>query len=217
MNYPRRQQYRRVKRAVAAATGGVAAAGLAVLALWLGVVAAAAALAVIAVLLGVQARHWARLAGRARVGARSEEQVQRALRTLEGEGWRMRHPLPWRGRRDVDSVAIAPTGVAFAIETKTLRYDSHHLARVREMAEWLRRHRRRWCRSEAVPVLCLVRVRHLEELQDGVLVVSADRLVRALRTRAAAHPRPRFILNANDGFARRRNAVMAARAHREEP
>jgi len=30
----------------------------------------------------------------------------------------MRHSLPYRGRGDIDSVAIAPTGIAFAIETK---------------------------------------------------------------------------------------------------
>ena len=30
----------------------------------------------------------------------------------------MRHSLPWQGRGDIDSVAIAPTGIAFAIEKR---------------------------------------------------------------------------------------------------
>ena len=56
--------------------------------------------------------------GRSRVGARSEDDVQRALAPLQAEGWRLRHSLPWQGRGDIDSVAIAPTGIAVAIETK---------------------------------------------------------------------------------------------------
>ena len=38
------------------------------------------------------------------------------------------------GRGDIDSVAIAPTGVGFAIETKTRTYDERHLGRVVEQA-----------------------------------------------------------------------------------
>jgi hypothetical protein len=41
-------------------------------------------------------------------------------------------------------VAIAPTGIAVAIETKTRTYDARHLDRVREQAGWLSRSRRRW-------------------------------------------------------------------------
>ena len=52
-------------------------------------------------------------------GARSEDDVQRALAPLRAEGWRLRHSLPWQGGGDIDSVAIAPTGIAVAIETKT--------------------------------------------------------------------------------------------------
>ena len=119
MNYPRRQQYRRLGRAIATTLGAVVAAGLAVVAAMLGSFSLALVLLVAAVALGAYARHWARLAGRSRVGARSEEQVQRALAPLAAEGWRLRHSLPWQGRGDIDSVAIAPTGIAFAIETKT--------------------------------------------------------------------------------------------------
>jgi hypothetical protein len=58
--------------------------------------------------LGLYARHLFSLARRSRVGARSEDEVQRALAALEEEGWRLRHSLPWRGRGDIDSVAISP-------------------------------------------------------------------------------------------------------------
>jgi len=89
-------------------------------------------LLLIAVGLGFDSRHWVSLAGRSRVGARSEGEVQRVLTPLRSEGWRLRHSLPWRGRGDIDSVAIAPTGVAIVIETKTRAYDSAHLSRVYE-------------------------------------------------------------------------------------
>jgi hypothetical protein len=82
---------------------------------------------------------------------------------------------------DIDSLAIAPTRVAFAIETKTRSYDDRHLARVREQAAWLSRWRRRWCRRGAVPVVCLVRPRGVERVEHGVLVISVDRLIPVLR------------------------------------
>ena len=63
--------------------------------------------------------------------------VQRALAPLESEGWRLRHSLPWQGRGDIDSIAIAPTGFAFTIETKTRTYTAEHLARVRDQTNWL--------------------------------------------------------------------------------
>jgi len=83
-----------------------------------GAVSAAGAILVLALGLGFYARHWLSLAARSRVGARSEDEVRRALAPLQADGWRLRHSLPWRGRGDIDSLAIAPTGVAFAIETK---------------------------------------------------------------------------------------------------
>jgi hypothetical protein len=87
-----------------------------------------------------------------------------------------------RGRGDIDSLAIAPDGVAYVVETKTRAYDDRHLARVREQAVWLSRWRRRWCRRSAVPVVCLVRARGIERVEHGVLVVSIDRLVPVLRS-----------------------------------
>jgi hypothetical protein len=83
-----------------------------------GAVSAAGAILVLAVGLGLYARHWLSLAERSGVGARSEDDVRRALAPLLADGWRLRHSLPWRGRGDIDSLAIAPTGVAFAIETR---------------------------------------------------------------------------------------------------
>ena len=130
MNYARRQQYRRLSRAGRAAVGSAAAALLALVFGGAGAAPLAGLLLLTAFGLGLYARHWLSLAGRSRVGARSEDEVQRALAPLEAEGWRLRHSLPWRGRGDIDSVAISPTGIAVAIETKTRTYDGRHLARV---------------------------------------------------------------------------------------
>jgi hypothetical protein len=90
----------------------------------------------------------------------------------------MRHSLPWRGRGDVDSVAIAPSGVAFVIETKTRAYDQHHRARVRDQAAWLWRRRRTWSRHGVVPVLCVVSARGVKRWEH---VLSIDWLTPALR------------------------------------
>ena len=182
MNYARRQQYRRLSRAATAAVPSGASVLLALVVAGAGALSAAGVLLLLALGLGLYARHWMTLAGRSRVGARSEDDVRRALAPLEAEGWRLRHSLPWRGRGDIDSLAIAPTGVAFAIETKTRAYDDRHLARVREQAVWLSRRRRRWCRRGAVPVVCLVRPRGIERVEQGVLVISIDRLIPVLRS-----------------------------------
>jgi hypothetical protein len=190
VNYARRQQYRRLSHVGKAALGSVAVGllGLAV------AIAGAAALGGLLVLtaagLGFYARHWLSLARRSRVGARSEDAVQRALAPLQAEGWRLRHSLPWQGRGDIDSVAIAPTGVAVAVETKTRTYDERHLARVREQAAWLSRRRRRWARNGALGVMCLVRARGVERVEHDVLVVSIDRLTHVLRVAARVRPEP---------------------------
>ena len=149
----------------------------------------AGALIVAAAGLGLYSRHWLVLAGRSQVGARSEDEVRRALASLRREGWQLRHSLPWRGRGDIDSLAIAPTGVAFVVETKTRTYDARHLTRVREQATWLSRRRRRWCPRGAVPVVCLVRAHGVQRVEHGVLVVSIDRLTLALQD-AATVPDP---------------------------
>jgi Nuclease-related domain len=122
------------------------------------------------------------------VGARSEDDVQRAVAPLCPEGWRLRYSLPWQGVGDIDSVAIATTGIAVAIETKTRTYDGRHLALVREQAAWLSRRRRRWACNGTLGVLCLVRARGVERVEHDVLVVSIDRLTDVLRVAAGMHP-----------------------------
>jgi hypothetical protein len=183
-----RQQYRRLTRAGEA---GLAAILLAVLGAWAAsarLEMPAIALLIAAVVLGLNARRWLALARRSRVGARSEDAVQRALAPLEVEGWRLRHSLPWRRRGDIDSVAIAPTGIVIAIETKTRRYDRGHLVRVHQQAAWLSHRRRRWARTGALAVMCLVNARGVERVEDDVLVVSIDRLTRVLRVAAGMAP-----------------------------
>jgi Nuclease-related domain len=118
LNYARRQQYRRLSRAGRAGAGSVTAALLALVVGRAGAAPLAGLLLLTAVGLGLHARHWLALARRRRVGARSEDDVQRALMPLRAEGWRMRHSLPWQGGGDIDSVAIAPSGIAIAIETR---------------------------------------------------------------------------------------------------
>jgi hypothetical protein len=181
VNYARRQQYRRFSRAMAAASGSAAAALLALVIASAGTISLAACLLILALGLGLCARRWLSLAGRSRAGARSEDQVQRALAVLEAEGWGLRHSLRWVGRGDVDSVAIAPPGMAAVIETKTRTYEARHLVRVRLQAAWILRRRRPWCRNGAVAVLCLARARGVDRVDRDVLVVSIDQLIPALR------------------------------------
>ena len=115
--------------------------------------------------------------------------MHRTLMPLEVEGWRLRHSLRWQGGGDIDSLAISPTGIAVAIETKTKTYDGRHLARVREQAAWLSRRRGRWARNGALAVMCLVRARGVERVEDDVLVVSIDRLTHVLSVAAGMRPR----------------------------
>jgi Nuclease-related domain len=188
VNYARRQQYRRLSHAGKAGLGSVSVAVFGLVTASAGAAALAGLLLLAALGLGLYARHWLSLAGRSRVGARSEDEVQRALAPLHAEGWRLRHSLPWQGQGDIDSVAIAPTGIAVAIETKTGTYDGRHLARVREQAGWLLRRRRRWARNGALAVMCLVCVRGVERVEHDVLVVSIDLLTHVLRVAAGMGP-----------------------------
>ena len=185
MNYPRRQQYRRLSRATSTLMASAAATMLALAVASAGAVSAAEVLLLLALGFGLYARHWLSLAKRSHVGARSEDEARRALAPLQAEGWRLRHSQPWRGRGDIDSLAIAPTGMAFVVETKTRACDDRQLARVRAQAAWIARRRRRWGRRGAVPVVCLVRPRGIERVEQAVLVVSIDRLIPVLRSYAA--------------------------------
>ena len=71
--------------------------------------------------------------------------------------------------------------------------EAEHVARVMEMAAWLRRRRRRWCRKGALPVLWVVHATRLERVEAGVLIVSLDRLIAALRTAAGTRHCPAFL------------------------
>jgi Nuclease-related domain len=184
VNYPRRQQYRRLSRAGTTAAASAATALLALVLASVGAISLAGLLLLTAVALGLYTRYWLGLGRRSRVGAQSENEVRRVLAALEGEGWRVRHGLRWQGRGDVDSVAVAPGGIGFAIETKTRSYDDRHLVRVREQAAWLSHRRRRWCRRGALPVLCIVRDRGVQRWEQGALVVSIDRLRSTLQSAA---------------------------------
>ena len=188
MNYARRQQFRRLSHAGRAALGGLVSALIGLVIASAGAVAFAGPLILMAVGFGLYARHWLSLASRSRVGAQSEDEVQRALAPLRAEGWRLRQSLAWQGQGDIDSVAIAPNGVAVAIETKTRTYDGRHLVRVREQAAWLSRRRRRWARNGALGVICVVRARGVERVEHDVLVVSIDRLTHVLRVAARMGP-----------------------------
>jgi hypothetical protein len=168
-SFPRRQQYRRLRRAGVSGVAGVTAGLMAFVAARAGAIPVAGVLVLIMVGLMIDARRWAGLARRSRIGARYEDEVRRALAGLEAEGWRLRHSLPYRGRGDIDSVAIAPTEVAFRGRDQDPTLDVRHLAGVREMALWRYRRRRRWCRRGALPVLCVVRARGLERIEGGVL------------------------------------------------
>ncbi len=192
-SFPRRQQYRRLRRAVASSAIAIGAGALAIIALGIGAPALAGVLVLVTIASVLDTRRWLRLASRSRVGARSEDAVRAALAALKAEGWQVHHSLPYRGHGDIDSVAIAPTGTSFAIETKTRTFHARHLANTRETAAWLCRYRRRWCRAGALAVLCVVSARSLERVEDDVLIVSLDRLLPALRVRAGTSPRPRFV------------------------
>lgn len=155
-----------------------------------GRVAACVGTVIVALALYLDARRWARLAHRSRVGASSEDVVRRTLARLERDGWRVRHSVSWPGGGDIDHVVVAPAParVAFAIETKTKTYRAQHVARVSQMARWISR--RRWVsRTGAVPVVCVVHGTRVCHTEGEVLIVSADRLVSTLRIAASERSR----------------------------
>jgi hypothetical protein len=185
---PRRQQLRRLR--LAASRGMLAAIALAA-AVFLAANAGDARLALPLLLLSaafaLASGHALRLASRSGVGAKSESQVRRALEQLAHEGWRTRHAVDWPGRGDVDHVARAPSGLGFAIETKTRHWTRAHVERTVDAACWLARRRRRYPRG-VVPVLCVTRARQLEYLDGEAQIVSLDRLVPSLRGAAQTPP-----------------------------
>jgi hypothetical protein len=105
---PRRQQYRRLSRAAAAAMASGTALLSALVFASAGAVSAAGVMLALAIGLGLYARHWLSLADRSRIGARSEDEVRRALapRARRGGGCGTRSrgeaagtSTPWPSRR----------------------------------------------------------------------------------------------------------------------
>jgi hypothetical protein len=143
MKYARRQQFRRLSRAGTVAMASGVTVLLALVLPSAGAVIAASVLLIAAFGLGVYARHWLSLAECSRIGARSEDDVRRALAPLQAEGWRLRQSLPWRGRGDIHCVGDRARLVPRRGETKTRTYDDRHLARVHELAALLSRRRQR--------------------------------------------------------------------------
>ena len=113
VNYGRRQKYRRLIRAGCAGLTSAAAVAVALFVIAAGATVPGVVLLIVAAMLGLRARHWLWLAGRRAVGARSEDEVRRALAALEEQGWRLLHGVRWRGGGDIDSVAIALSGHGF--------------------------------------------------------------------------------------------------------
>jgi len=183
ISYPRRQQYRHAARAIGYGALVLLVLGFAIAAaasrngtLALVLVAAAGALA-------LESYHSVRLAGRNRVGADSESQVRHRLHTLRRDGWEVRHGIGWPGGGDIDHLVRSPSGFGFVIETKTRSFNERHLRRTMNAARWAAGKRRRYSRG-VVAVLCIARAHNLEEYRGEVLLVSADRLLHALRNRA---------------------------------
>ena len=187
MSHPRQQQFARLLRSATRSVGALVALAVAPLAAGAGTTALALALLVVACLLLVAARHEWRVARRNGLGADSETAVRRSLAALTTEGWRVRHGVDWPGGGDLDHVVRAPSGVGFVIETKTARYSAAHLERTARAARRLARRRRRYPRG-VLAIVCVTRSRGIEHLEAGVLVVSLDHLVPALRRAAAAVP-----------------------------
>jgi hypothetical protein len=76
---------------------------------------------------------------------------------------------------------------------------------VREQAAWLSRCRRRWARTRAVAVMCLVRARDVERVEHDVLVVSIDRLTHVLAGMGSDAHQP------DEGVAKRHPPAPARR------
>ena len=181
MNYPRRQQLRRLSHAAEAATASAAAALLGFVTAGAGAQTAAAVLLLSAAGLALYARHWLSLAGRSGVGARSEDEVRRRARAASGgrvAAAALAALAGARGHRLVGDRAER-RGVRDRDQDEGVRRSPSRSGA--DQAAWLSRRRRRWCRRGAVAVVCLVRARGVQRLERDVLVVSIDRLIPALR------------------------------------
>jgi Nuclease-related domain len=194
-SYPHRQLSRRLVCAGQHALSALALLTLTVLAVSAGLSTLALVLALVTAACAVRSHHWWRLARRSAIGARSEQQVRTRLERLAQDGWRIRHSLGWLGGGDIDHLAIAPgpLRLVFAIETKTRSYSSADLARISAVARWQTQRQPRGRRNGAIPVLCLAGMRGIERWENGVAVVSVDRLVAVMCRLARTTPKPAFL------------------------
>jgi hypothetical protein len=179
VSFPRRQQHRHTAHAAAFVVFAALAAVLALESLSRGHGQLALLLGVTAGGLGLAGRRSLNLAGRNRVGADSEAQVRHKLAGLRDDAWEVRHSVTWPGGGDIDHLLRSPTGVGFAVETKTRNFDERHLQRTVQAAGWAAGKRRRYPRGVQA-VLCVVQSHGVEQYQGEVLVVSLDRLVTVL-------------------------------------
>jgi hypothetical protein len=178
LSHPRRYQLR---HAALSFLQAVIAAGLVIASLTalasgqapLAVAASAAGLAV-----GASAWRHGRRSRRNRIGADSEERVARVLAGLRARGWIVQSEISWAGPGDIDNALVSPAGCAVAVETKTSRYDAADLSLTRAKAIWLAS-AHRGC-HDAIAVIALAGRRGVNRLEDGVRIVSRDRLLAAL-------------------------------------
>jgi hypothetical protein len=109
------------------------------------------------------------------------------LTKLTGRGWVVMNRVRWPAGGEVDHLVRSPTGLGFAIETKTRTFSEEHLRRTAATAHWGALRRRRYPYG-VVPVLCVVRARSVEGRHDDVVVVSLDRLLAVLERLAREAP-----------------------------
>ena len=193
-SFPRRQQYRRLRRAAASGAAGLAAGAVAVVAASVGALEVAGVLLLVTFGLVIDARRWLRLAARSRIGARSEDDVRRALAAAPGRG-----------------VAAAPLAALSGTWRHRQRRDRPDRDRLRASnprpepstpTTWPTP--ARWRLALPPPAALVPRRRaggpvrrRRDEAWSGsrthVLIVSLDRLLPALRVRAGTSPRPRFL------------------------
>jgi Nuclease-related domain len=195
VSYPRRQLEHRLVRVAELGLSALTVLVLALVALSARLTTLAVVLALVSTACATRARHWWRLARRSGIGAHSEQQVRTQLDRLAQDGWRIRHSLCWPGGGDIDHLASAPgpIGLTFVIETKTRTYRPGDLARISAVARWQAQRQSARHREDAIPILCLAGTRGIERWENGVAVVSLDRLVAVMSRLARTTRKPAFL------------------------
>jgi Nuclease-related domain len=118
---------------------------------------------------------------RLRSGTRAEVAVGETLEQLRRDGWIVMHDIERPSEANLDHVVSGPNGV-FLIETKDLRYEDLHLARVKGQAAWLHDQLGVW----VTPVICIRARRGRPFRTRGVWVVPLAELLDWLRAQRNA-------------------------------